>query len=98
MFDYKEVVLPADASEKSVAETLKEECQGGWTVERKEAGYRGDLAFNLYVLKKDKQDETLEEQMASRENSGLSTPDVKPVPEPVSAPEPAQIYRPAGNF
>ena len=98
MFDYKEVVLPADTSEKSVSDTLNEECRGGWSVERKEVGYQGDSAYNLYVLRKEKGDETLEEQIASREEAGFSTPSVPGVPDPVSAPEPPPIYRPAGNF
>ncbi len=98
MFDFKEVVLPADTSEKIVSDTLQEECRGGWSVEKKEEGYRGDPAYNLYVLKKEKGDETLEEQIASRAQAGFSTPSVPGVPDPVSPPEQAPIYRPAGNF
>jgi hypothetical protein len=104
MWDYKEVVLPADASKGAVEKVVKEEAEAGWTLDRTEPHHGDDTSFKTYFFKKLQSEETLEEKLTHDIEAGLLPDEPEKVEsepessEKFSGPEGPPSYKPVGNF
>jgi len=104
MWDYKEVVLPADVSAETLEKVIQQEAEVGWSLDRSEPHHGDDTSFKTYFFKKLQTEETLEEKLTHDVEAGLlpkEPENFEPNPhsgDKFSGPEAPPAYKPVGNF